>query len=628
MKFIGLAVFVISFATIAQENTSAYELENITVTAGKERTSLDSTIASIDVIDQEQIEMSGASSTLEAITSVPYIQHQPHNGEDYLQFQGLEGGYVVILIDGVPVSGDILSGQFPVDNIDLNQVQRIEITQGPNSTLYGSSAMAGVINIITKNSDAPAANSGKVSLEYGSTNTFNGQGNYTLRKKRFSVNASLGVKLDDGFTERMDRGVVQYDNYILPSLKNYSGSVMTSFARTDSANYSLLYSHNNRSEVGSNISNPSIRINSDDITNNVSFSYRENVKNIRLAGHFVYKGFSHSEDAKRITTSKQEYDTDYRFDDFEGEQRIYIPLGKFNLITGINALYETTENEDLLSPDHSRGSGALFSQLSFGTGDITLEGGGRIHHSDAYGVNSAVHAGMKWQISEPLNLRASYGKGFRIPSFKDLYYYWEHPAPRFLVVGNPDLTPELSHSGHLQFEFSPTRKLSIQTSGFYHKIMDKIGYTDPFSHESIGEAKAINIDESWRAGGELSANFTTGSVKTRLGYGYTTGKDIEDGSVQNSFLLIPHSFTYQFDYYAPFDLTATLNGKVNSPRSYPDESTYEEEILNTLNGAVRVGFFDSKLYAIIGGKNLFNSKTVEFNQQEGINFYGKIQYYF
>ncbi len=629
MNIKNMTTVAILFISSLYGNEDPFVTEVVTITAGKEQTEKSEAVVSVDVINQEEIEMSGATSLLEVVTSVPYIQHKHHSGEDYLQFQGLEGGYVVILIDGVPVTGDVMSGQFPIDNIDVKQVERVEITKGPNSTLYGSSAMAGVINIITTNGESyqKEGGSGKVSTEYASNNMFNGRVNYSHQLKRLGISTTLGVLLDDGYTERVG-GAVKFNNYILPERQNYSGSFGLRFNRTESAWFSLNYNHNKKSELSSNVNSPSIRIDGADQIKNLTFSYSEPRNSVRLAGHVVYKSFAHQEEGNRVTTNTKEYSTDYTFDDIEAEQRITIPIDNITLIAGVNGLYETTINKDLSSPEENRSNGALFTQLSLVLNSITLEGGGRLLYNTSYGWNGAGHAGAKVNFTEQFTSRLSFGRGYRTPSFKDLFYYWEHPSPRFLVLGNPDLRPEISHSTHLQFNYEPSRSVALEASGFYHKIEDKIGYTNPFSQESPGEATAININEAWRGGGEFSGNILVGAVRINLGYGYTAGEDHHDGEIQESFEIVPHSFTYLIDYYAPFDMTVTLNGKINSSRQYPKESSYDEETLGLLNGAVRYGWFESKLTATIGIRNILNFKTTEFNQQEGITVYGRLCYEF
>ncbi len=626
-KLDKILLLTLLLLTITYANTD-YSLDEMTVTAGKQKVNAKDAVVTVDVISREDIDMSGASTMLEVITSVPYIQHQPHNGEDYLQFQGLEGEYVVILFNDVPVTGDILSGQFPIDNIDLNQVERVEITKGPNSTLYGSSAMAGTINIITKKDHGEKKNAGTFSAEYGTNNLVNGRGYLYHRFDRMSINATGAVFLDDGFIEEMTQGVVHYDKFILPSRKNYSGSAGLNFARTSLANYSLNLMHNSKFEEASNINNPSIRIESEDKTNNLSFSYHENGNAIKLSGYMVYKSYLHIEDAQRVTTNNEAYTTDYRFDDVEIEQRLITDLGGLELTAGINVLYETTQNDDLEKSDYNRSNGALFAQLGFERERITLEGGGRVLYNSEFGLNGAGHAGVKWSVFEPLTMRFAYGRGYKTPSFKDQYYYWIHPSPRFLVVGNPELTPEISHSTHLQFSYKPESIFFAEGSGYYHNIKDKIGYTDPFTPESEGVAKAINIDEVWRSGAEASLGINIGAFKTKLGYAYTTGEDIEAGETLSSFLVIPHSFTYNVSYYAPLDISIRINGKVNTKRQYPEASTYKGEVLNMLNGAVRKEWMQNSLATTIGLRNILNSKTTEFNQQEGFNVYLRAQFSF
>lgn len=623
MKYTMQVILITTLFIFAQEHT----MEEITITAGKRDVKQEDAIVTVEIIDRAQIDMSGATSVMDVVTSVPYIQQLPHNGENYLQFQGLEGAYVVILQDGVPTTGDIMSGQFPIDNIDLNQVERIEITKGPNSVLYGSSAMAGTINIITKRNYGEKKSAGNISVEYGSKNLFNSRGYLYHRFDRLSISATGGALLDDGLTERHE-GAISYNKYILPAVKNFSGAFETNFQRSETGIYRLKYAHNSRLRKSTNVKSQSIRINQEDRTNSVNFSYEEKGDRLEFAGYLAYQNYSHKEDAYRVTTGKDEYATDYVFNDIEGEQRIFIPISFLSLTAGINGQYESTSNSDLVTPDHDRSTGALFSQLNAELGPVVLEAGGRAIYNTIYGWNGAAHVGLKWDVVEPLQIRLSAGRGYRVPSFKDLYYYWEHPAPLFLVIGNPDLTPEISRSGHFQLNFKPIKMIELDLSVFGHNFENKIGYTDPMDPDNNSIAQAINIDESWRAGGDIMLSLNLGLAKVSAGYNHTRGKDTEAGEESDPFEIIPHSFTYSTDFYAPFDISVNFNGKVNAERLYPDASSYEPEVLNMLNGAVRKGWIDNRLVTTIGVRNIFNSKTTEFNQQEGINVYGRVGFSF
>ena len=131
---------------------SSSEEDVIVVTAGKIEQSVSNAVEKIQVVTSEDIKKSGAKTLTEAVKSVPGVSVKgaaAGNPVDSISMQGFDSDYVKILVDGIAVSGDI-GGATAVFQVPVEDIERIEIIQGASSALYGSDAMGGVINIITK----------------------------------------------------------------------------------------------------------------------------------------------------------------------------------------------------------------------------------------------------------------------------------------------------------------------------------------------------------------------------------------------------------------------------------------------------------------------------------------------
>ena len=133
------------------------------------------------------------------------------SGLPELKFQGSAGGYVLFMIDGERVAGEGSSNNIDYSLIDMDNVERIEIVKGPMSTLYGSQAMGGVVNIITKDANRPFT--GNVSVRYGN----NDESKYSLslgtKQGRFSALTSLSYRKRDAYALKDEEGQIEYSYY-------------------------------------------------------------------------------------------------------------------------------------------------------------------------------------------------------------------------------------------------------------------------------------------------------------------------------------------------------------------------------------------------------------------------------
>jgi vitamin B12 transporter len=187
------------------KDSASKDLDEVVITANKfpNKTSLTGKV--ITVITKEQLEQSGGKDLSQILTEQAgiYIGGANSNtGKDKsVYLRGARIDHTLITMDGVPVydpSG--IGGNFDIRNIPVAIIERIEILKGSQSTLYGSDAIAGVINIITKRSgNKPASASGM--LDYGSYNSFRGSAGLSGQKKFIDYNINYSIHKTDGINE-------------------------------------------------------------------------------------------------------------------------------------------------------------------------------------------------------------------------------------------------------------------------------------------------------------------------------------------------------------------------------------------------------------------------------------------
>ena len=178
-------------------------LNQVVVTAQYSANSPEKAVHKIEIIDRKKIDAMGAINLEDVLSNSMGIRIEQDNvlGSG-ISLQGLSGQNVKILIDGIPVVGR-LNGNIDLSQINLDNIDRIEIVNGPLSVNYGTNALAGTINIITKKSGHPGFN-GSILGMYQSVGNYNLSGNMNYRWKNNTIKLSGGRKYFDGWSPNSD----------------------------------------------------------------------------------------------------------------------------------------------------------------------------------------------------------------------------------------------------------------------------------------------------------------------------------------------------------------------------------------------------------------------------------------
>jgi vitamin B12 transporter len=587
--FFVLAAVIISSQLQAQDTTSK-NLDEVVITANKfpNKTSLTGKV--IIVITKEQLERSGGKDLSQILTEQAgiYIGGANSNpGKDksiYLRGAGID--HTLITIDGVPLydpSG--IGGNFDIRNISVATVERIEILKGSQSTLYGSDAIAGVINIITKKAGNKPVN-GSGLLSYGSYKSFRGSAGVSGRENKIDYNVNYSLHKTGGINEAAGNSAnADKDGYTQSSVtaglglqagKNIRIQPYVRFTKIngdlDQGAFvdELDYTYNQKSlqaGVRNEFSFGKTKLNLLYSFNSINREYIDDSIKSRngfdLYSKGVYKGHEHFADAfAHFTLSdKIKLTTGIDFRSSVSDQE-YLSVGFFGP-------YATKYSSDSLKQKQV----GLYAALNFnGKNGFNVELGNRLNIHSEYGSHDVFNINPSYLIHRKVKLFANLSSGYRTPSLYQL----------FSEYGNKQLNPEaaITFEGGLQY-YAPDKKFTGRIVAFKRNVKDVIFF---YYNPNTFQSQYINQDKQKDHGLELELiyafsknttvkafyTYVTGEVTTKTG----TGKD----STYFNLLRRPkNSFGISFSSQVTKKLYISSNFSVFGKRqdAYFDSQTFQ-----------------------------------------------------
>jgi len=418
------------------------ELAPVVVTATRTPETVDDTLASVSIIDREEMDRRQSKTVPDVLRGLPGIEITSngglgHNTNVYLR--GTRPDHVLLLVDGVKL-GSATSGFIPWQSIPLGQVERIEVVRGPRSSLYGSEAIGGVIQIFTR-----AGRGGPLTPRFtavaGSRNTVEGQfglsggGSTGLGEGWFD--AGIGFQQTEGFDVcdgPLGCGVVEPDD---DGYSNGNGSLRAGWRASDRFEFDVNFLRS----VG-------------DLEYDGSRFYGNEKRSVVqvLGGRIIarpldpwtvtLRGGRSWDDSKIFAGDTRVNRLDTIRDQFSWQNDIAVAAGQ--LVTlGVDFQRDSLD----ATTDYavtSRDNTGVFGQYlgTFGRNDVQL--GLRHDDNEQFGGETTGNAAWGYQFKNGMRLTASYGTAFKAPTFNDLYF---PPSP--FGSGNPDLQPEKSWSAEL-----------------------------------------------------------------------------------------------------------------------------------------------------------------------------------
>lgn len=592
-------------------------LEEVVVTATRTKESLERVSNSVTVITSQQIQAQHANNVLEVLRNVPgvYISRTGTLGKTTSAFlRGSESKHTLLMIDGVQINSPTL-GSADLADLTVDNIDRIEIVRGSQSTLYGSDAIAGVINIITKTGSEKAKYD--LSVEAGSFKTFTekaalsgiaGKLGYAIALSRTNTsgldNLEVPVYSRSGESAIVDRWVnKKYGN---DEYNNTALSGRLSYPITQQINSQFTFRLHS-AETG--VPGP-LLLNRE---GKIAKDYDKNASQSKFGGIFLAefdqqlrKGWEHKikaslvkdtlkfddpldpgQDPKKAFVNKSKIDTDISTVDWQHTIRLNqiadLPESVENTsVAGIELERQTASNFDELQKqsqfDESINNIAGYAQDQVGLWNrffITAGIRGDRHATFGTSVNPKISASYILRETKT-KLRGSWGTGFRAPTFNDLY---------FPGYGNKDVKPEENNS----FEAGIEQKLfkdrvHIGTTYFQNKFKNLIAFKIVDPKTFFGYADNIKKAES--KGWEFEGSLKTFEGVTILGsYTFLDAKDTSDkNDIQPLRRRPKHSSRLNLNYEPAFNpLSNKLNLNLNivavGKRPEVDSESQKREVI-------------------------------------------------
>ena len=526
--FFVLAAVIISTQLQAQDTTGKV-LDEAVVTASKYSKKQSETGKIITVINHQQIEGSGGktlSELLNTVAGITIIGASNNLGTNQtVSIRGASAGNVLILIDGIPANDpSVITNYFDLNFISPDLVERIEILKGGQSILYGSDAVAGVINIISKKAGVKKINiSGNFSG--GSYNTLkqsiglNGRGN----KADYSIHYTHINS--DGFSTAYDKnntGLFDKDGFNQHTLNGKLGFIV---GKRIKLNFSGIYS-NYKTDLDASAFTDERDYTVKNINQQLGTGFVFTHK--RGALHINYN-FNRAERSYLDDSSyKSSPYVDYSKSSYTGQTHyaeIYSALQwkKWELLTGFDYRFNNTDqfyySKGPFGPYAPPVLKAKMNQVSPYVSAVyknnkgfNLELGGRFNRHSEYGSNATFTFNPSYLIKNKVKVFGNLYSAFKTPT---LYQLFDGAA------GNTNLKPEKGIVGETGAEILAVNSFSVRVVGFYRRTNDAIVYT--FNTSSFA-GKYLNAGKQTNYGGELEANYTAGKLNTSANYTYTNGK--------------------------------------------------------------------------------------------------------
>jgi len=531
------------------------KLDTVVVTATKSSKTLNDAPVAVQVLDKKTLDDNQAHTLKDALKLLPNVYlRQIHGKTGYeVVMQGFSGDQVLVLIDGLPITASTGS-TVNIDQYMNMDIEQIEIVQGAASAQFGSAAMGGVINIITKPIDNTRAH---ITAELATNGKQNPSGKSFDANKRF-IEAGIEGALDksDRLRGRLSASYLDDQGLSLDSdtwsrlkdaskqsqitarldftpngknaISNTQGALLTNtnywaeathYKEEDTSRFSLyvppLYLKQQRNEA---------------ITKNrISVGGRSdiNLGSNQAPYQLLVQGLFEDYQSQSDTFSEQERDSarDADITTALAQAQLDLPtitlsdkhthLIQFGVQGQKDTLTQTKNQVSELSRDEvSRTVGEIYAQDDWLIGNnFEVLTGIRYQNDEDFGDHIAPKVALKYNLMDAQGrdhiFRASIGSGYRVPNLKERYYVFDHSNLGYKVLGNPNLQPETSTSFQVGYQSQLSDKLSVNANGFYNDIKDLIQTDDSNAliENGISIYQYTNVDSAYTYGGDVGIDW-------------------------------------------------------------------------------------------------------------------------
>ena len=548
MRICAVMLLILAATQVIAQSDTLLSMEEVVVTATRQERRLGNITIPTTLIQRKQIQQAGSLRLRDILQEQAGIQLSSNFGTG-IQMQGLNPEHTLILVDGQPLVGRT-SGVLDVNRIALTGIKRIEVVKGPSSSLYGSEAMAGVINLITENPTKPLLES---SLRYGVADPDQGWGlpfkHNSFQQTEADIQAayfigklkikhSNNVLITDGVSFRpFSQDRIPRPIHRITHQTNIQQNLGTS------AEFKLLARFNqDRFEQEFSVRNNGLIIDSygrelnKELNIQPSLFFRLSDK-IRLNTKGYYTSYSGDQKLRFVQKPDSSYLDRFEQRLFRIEEQIDIKGKNNNITAGIGFQVEQANSTryDALANQKQNNVSYVFAQWELKAGEkwISILGARYDHHTLFTGALTPKWS-FRYQIKSNLSLTASIGQGFKAPDFRQLYLnFTNNAAGGYSVYGTQDairvinelnrvgqiaelkpdftkltsLRPEHSTGINVSMQYNHTALISTQLSLFRNDIQSlidvrqvatRIDGSQLFSYLNVNRAFTHGLETSFQ----------------------------------------------------------------------------------------------------------------------------------
>ncbi len=585
----------------------SYTLNPVVVTGSGHHQRLKSTATPVHVLSKQEIKEQGITTFDGALTRMmPQISMSPNSMGTFLRLNGLGNKYILILINGQKLTGDI-SNNVDLNRINMARVKRIEVLDGAASSLYGSDAIAGVINIITDQptrdlvsvtSDTRVSGHGLLTENIALDIYKNGFGSYTS----FSRDRADSYRIND--VEYVKGSDTETQPTIAPFFTGYRSNLVGqkfTYAPDEhlALNAGIDYSYKITDR-------PNTR---KDITGGTDYEMR--YKGLRWNVGGIYKFTSRNSLQADFTVDRfrygKQYDVatkTYAIDDYVQSKKQRSMEAQLKAILGLmsnsTTIFGADWRKDYLTATSGNINQNAYTAAAFAQHEmlffdrLTATVGLRLTYHETFDWHLTPKATLMYAPGN-FRLRATYSAGFRAPGLDELYYHYfsVNRGKAQIIFGNKELKPEKSNYFSLNAEYR-TNLIAVSVTGFLNRINDmvirqnididanslamlqnefpemtadqaqKLERYSLYKNSDKGDVKGVQVN--------VSANLFTG-FNLSANYVYTYARSYSDNRWAPLERSIRHAATVAANYYhswGNYGLNVNINGRVQSKTYYPD----------------------------------------------------------
>jgi len=614
-------------------------MDEVVVTGQISLTTTENAVQKIRVIDRKTIESKGAVNLRDVLQNELNIRlSQDQVLGSGMTMQGVSGENVKILIDGVPVIGR-MNGDIDLSQINLANIERIEIVEGPLSVAYGSNALAGTINLISKKS-LKNGQEAQVNSYYETVGNYNLDGRATWNQKKHKISVFGGRNYFDGWSST--------DPWLeFPKEKLADSGRFQSWKPKEQFNAGINYTFQLKRTTISpfadafwekitnrGLPRPPFYLSAFDdkyytrrFNQGIQFQsfLTEKYKIQGVVAHNFYERVKNTylknltDLSEVVTPLPDDQDTStFRtlmsratFARSSSESRINYELG-------YDVNHETATGRRIENGKKAIGDYALFASADWRLTKVFLvKPALRTAYNSVYGASVIPSLNVKWNPRKAV-WRGSYANGYRAPSMKELYMNFVDINHN--IIGNTNLTPEKSH--HFQAWMNAKKKfekseLDFEVNGFYQNVRDKISLSQNLTGTNYSY---FNLDRFESAGARGQLGFTVKTVQLKAGVAYTGTRTNYSGGKMVFSPEVNASATFNWEkpqivFFAYYKYTGRLINYLQQEDGSLQQFFFDD--YNMLDFNMTREFLKKRISLAVGAKNLLNVTTVNSSMSTG-----------